>query len=99
MDSPGRIILIFGSPQANSLCASAPKFRRMSFTEISIMWQRLNQIFKDRLRFSWHLETRRTLLMLSGLLVCVYSVWALCYVQTIPDLGLKSAFDTTIKGK
>lgn len=63
------------------------------------MWQRLNQIVKDRLSFPWHLETRRTLLMLSGLLVCVYSVWALCYVQTIPDLGLKSAFDTTIKGK
>lgn len=43
--------------------------------------------------------SRRNLFVVAGVIVCAYSIWTLLYVQTIPDLGFKSAFDTTIKGE
>ena len=43
------------------------------------------------------LFTRRGLLILAGVLVCLYSVFVLVYVQAIPDLGLRTAFSTGLK--
>ena len=41
---------------------------------------------------------RRALLILAGVLVSVYGIAVLLYVQSIPDLGIRSVFSTTIKG-
>src|SRR5439155_326618 len=39
---------------------------------------------------------RKALLLLTGGLVCLYAVSVLWYVQTIPDMGLRSAFSPII---
>jgi transcriptional regulator with GAF, ATPase, and Fis domain len=38
------------------------------------------------------------MLVLAGILVCAYAMAVVAYVQSIPDLGLRSAFGTTIRG-
>jgi transcriptional regulator with GAF, ATPase, and Fis domain len=43
--------------------------------------------------------SRRWLLVIAGILVCLYAVTVLLYVQTIPDLGLRSIFSRVIKGE
>jgi transcriptional regulator with GAF, ATPase, and Fis domain len=43
------------------------------------------------------LRTRRAWLILAGLVVCVYAVSVVTYVELAPDLGLRSAFSTTLK--
>src|SRR5262249_43809852 len=40
---------------------------------------------------------RKCLLLISGLVVTTYSVIVLLYVQSIPDIGLRAAFDTKVK--
>src|SRR5262245_63893009 len=42
------------------------------------------------------LRAQNLLLALGGL-VCLYGLAVLIYVQLVPDLGLRSAFDTTLK--
>jgi transcriptional regulator with GAF, ATPase, and Fis domain len=39
---------------------------------------------------------RKTLLVFVGLLVCVYAVGVLCYVLSLPDIGLRCAFKTEL---
>jgi transcriptional regulator with GAF, ATPase, and Fis domain len=41
--------------------------------------------------------TRRGLLILAGILVCVYALAILFYVQTLPDIGIRSAFTPVAK--
>src|SRR5205807_8503210 len=41
--------------------------------------------------------TRRTWLILAGLVVCCYSVGVVFYVESAPDLGLRSAFGPYLK--
>ena len=41
--------------------------------------------------------SRRGLLIFAGGVVCVYALAVLFYVQSVPDLGLKSVFSTEIK--
>lgn len=43
--------------------------------------------------------TRRGLLVLAGVTACIYALVVLLYVQSIPDLGLQSAFGTSIKSQ
>src|ERR1700676_2345037 len=43
--------------------------------------------------------TRRGLLILAGILAFSYAVVILLYVQSIPDIGLRSAFTTAIMGQ
>src|SRR5690349_4753730 len=43
------------------------------------------------------LSWRRLLLCLLGLACLIYAVTVLAFVYSVPDLGLRSAFDTTIK--
>jgi transcriptional regulator with GAF, ATPase, and Fis domain len=43
------------------------------------------------------LTTRRGWLTVAGLAVCCYSVGVLLYVEYAPDLGLRSAFSTSLK--
>ncbi len=45
------------------------------------------------------LLTRRGLLILAGIFVFVYAVIVLFYVQSIPDIGVRSAFSPAIKGQ
>src|SRR4029077_7624002 len=40
---------------------------------------------------------RRGLLIGAGVFICIFSLAVLYYVQSIPDLGLRSAFGTEIK--
>ena len=42
--------------------------------------------------------SRRGLLILAGLVICIYSLAVLIYVQSIPDVGLKSIFSMEVKG-
>src|SRR5438128_10114064 len=42
--------------------------------------------------------SRRGLLILAGAVICIYSLTVLLYVQSIPDIGLKSIFSKEIKG-
>jgi transcriptional regulator with GAF, ATPase, and Fis domain len=42
--------------------------------------------------------SRRGFLILAGIVICVYSIAVLLYVQAIPDIGLKSIFSLEIKG-
>jgi len=42
---------------------------------------------------SWH----KALLILAGVLVLFYATWVLWYVYSIPDIGLRTAFDTHVK--
>jgi len=42
--------------------------------------------------------TRRGLLILAGVLVCVYALAVLVYVQALSDLGIRSAFGPFVKG-
>ena len=44
-----------------------------------------------------HSFSRRGLLIFAGGVVCVYALAVLFYVQSVPDLGLKSVFSTEIK--
>jgi transcriptional regulator with GAF, ATPase, and Fis domain len=39
---------------------------------------------------------RKNLLVLAGLLVCVYAIGVLCYVLSLPDIGLRCAFKTEL---
>src|SRR5262245_32099713 len=50
-------------------------------------------------RFSWlrGFLSRRVLLIFTGSLVCAYALAVLFYVQSVPDLGLKSVFSTEIR--
>src|SRR5262245_31792910 len=50
-------------------------------------------------RLSWlrGFLSRRVLLILTGSLVCAYAIAVLFYVQSVPDLGLKSVFSTEIR--
>src|SRR5690349_9853559 len=41
--------------------------------------------------------SRRGLLIFAGTVVCIYALVVLFYVQSVPDLGLKSIFGTEIK--
>src|SRR5437660_9467184 len=41
--------------------------------------------------------SRRGLLVLAAVLSCLYAVQVLWYVQSIPDLGLRSAFSPTLR--
>src|SRR5262245_7733820 len=41
----------------------------------------------------------RGLLTLAGIVACIYAIAVLIYVQSIPDLGLHSAFSPAIKGQ
>jgi transcriptional regulator with GAF, ATPase, and Fis domain len=43
------------------------------------------------------LGTRRFWLSFAGLAVCIYSVWVVAYVMLAPDLGLRSAFSSSLK--
>src|SRR5438105_1941393 len=43
--------------------------------------------------------SRRGLLILAGTIAVIYSITILFYVQSIPDLGLRSAFSTAIMGQ
>src|SRR5437870_5514840 len=43
--------------------------------------------------------TRRGLLILAGIMVFAYAVIILLYVQSIPDLGIRSAFSTVINSQ
>jgi transcriptional regulator with GAF, ATPase, and Fis domain len=45
-------------------------------------------------RMAW----RKLLLSMAGILVCLYAVTVLFYIQTIPDIGLRTAFDPLVKG-
>src|SRR4051794_31861304 len=45
------------------------------------------------------LLTRRGLLILAGIGAFSYAVTVLLYVQSIPDIGLRSAFSPAIKGQ
>src|ERR1700677_237160 len=49
--------------------------------------------------FSSQVLNRRGLLILAGLLSCAYALVVLCYVRTVPDLGLQTVFGTTLKTK
>src|SRR5260370_19909677 len=42
--------------------------------------------------------SRRGLLIIAGIVICIYSLAVLLYVQSIPDIGLKSVFSVEIKG-
>src|SRR5205809_648252 len=42
--------------------------------------------------------TRRGLLVLAGLFVLGYAISVLWYVQSIPDIGLRTAFTPVVKG-
>jgi transcriptional regulator with GAF, ATPase, and Fis domain len=42
-------------------------------------------------------KTRRGWLILAGVAACVYSVGVLVYVESAPDLGLRSAFSASLK--
>src|SRR2546430_1975705 len=44
-----------------------------------------------------HSFSRRGLLIFAGGVVCVYALAVLFYIQSVPDLGLKSVFSTEIK--
>src|SRR4051795_6491844 len=44
-----------------------------------------------------HFFNRRALLVLSGVFICVYALIVLFYVQTIPDLGVRTVFGTALK--
>src|ERR1700731_742052 len=39
---------------------------------------------------------RKSLSVLAGLLVCVYAIGVLCYVLSLPDIGLRCAFKTEL---
>src|SRR5262249_48795905 len=41
--------------------------------------------------------TRRGLLILAGVFACVYALVILWYVQSVPDLGLRTAFSVILK--
>jgi transcriptional regulator with GAF, ATPase, and Fis domain len=41
---------------------------------------------------------RKVLLGIPGILVCIYAIAVLLYVYFQPDIGLRTAFDTTVKG-
>jgi transcriptional regulator with GAF, ATPase, and Fis domain len=43
------------------------------------------------------LASRRTWLIFAGLIVCTYSVGVLVYVESAPDLGIRSAFSPHLK--
>ncbi len=49
-------------------------------------------------RLYYQLFCRQALLFLAGLLVCIYALAVLFYVQAIPDIGLKSIFSPVVKG-
>src|SRR5437899_1912876 len=61
---------------------------------LSAFFSRIS-IHSTRLR---HLFTRRSRLILAGAVVCIYSLSVLHFVQSMPDLGLKTIFNTQIKG-
>src|SRR5947209_6507951 len=42
--------------------------------------------------------TRRGLLITAGIFAVLYAVIVLLYVQSLPDLGIRSAFGTTLNG-
>jgi transcriptional regulator with GAF, ATPase, and Fis domain len=52
--------------------------------------QNLQELFR-------HLFSRRILLILPGLFICIYALAVLFYVQSIPDLGVRTVFGTTLK--
>src|SRR5436190_23461679 len=41
--------------------------------------------------------SRKPWLILVGILVCIYAMAVLWYVQSIPDIGLRCAFDPSVK--
>jgi transcriptional regulator with GAF, ATPase, and Fis domain len=43
------------------------------------------------------LPSRRIILAIAGAFACVYSFAALLYVHTVPDLGIRSAFNPTVR--
>ena len=45
----------------------------------------------------FQLFTKRGLLILAGIFVCIYAIVVLIYVQTIPDIGLQTVFSTKLK--
>jgi transcriptional regulator with GAF, ATPase, and Fis domain len=45
------------------------------------------------------LLTRRGFLILAGISVCLYAISVLLYVQTLPDLGLRTVFSPILKTK
>src|SRR5262245_46387594 len=42
--------------------------------------------------------TRRNLLLALGLIVFLYGLWIIIYVQYVPDLGLRSVFSASVRG-
>ena len=43
------------------------------------------------------LPSRRILLAIAGAGACIYSLAALLYVHNVPDLGIRSAFNPTVR--
>src|ERR1700730_12179323 len=48
-------------------------------------------------RFCARMATSRGLLVLAGVFVCGYAASILWYAQTLPDLGIRSAFTPVVK--
>ena len=50
-------------------------------------------------RFQWKrlVPSRRVLLAIAGAVACLYSLATLVYVHTVPDLGIRSAFNPTVR--
>src|SRR6266568_3066754 len=60
----------------------------------------MNRLLTKSLRFlQAAFLTRRGLLILAGTVAFSYAVVVLVYVQSIPDLGLRSAFSPAIMGQ
>src|SRR6185312_9868773 len=75
--------------------------RRMASSAVGLWWQQ-SVAFCRRLPalargFLAHLLTRRGLLILAGLVVFFYALGVLLYVQSVPHLGLRTAFSTALK--
>jgi transcriptional regulator with GAF, ATPase, and Fis domain len=79
--------------------ASAPKFGAHSFAGGMMAWptKPWRELWGDLCSAAFQLATRRGLLILAGTLVCLYAAVVLIYVQSLPDLGLRSSFDPILK--
>ena len=48
-------------------------------------------------KLSHFIPSRRTVLAAAGACACIYSIATLFYVHTVPDLGIRSAFNPTVR--
>src|SRR5438445_13291477 len=48
-------------------------------------------------KLSRFVPSRRIVLAIAGAIACLYSIAALVYVHTVPDLGIRSAFNPTVR--